>query len=296
MMVSLDDMAVFERVADSLSFTQAATELGMSKAAVSARVARLEERLGVRLLHRTTRKVRATDSGRAYAERCRVILSDAREADQAVAAQAFEPRGVLRITCPRLFGTAFLTPVLSEYFSTYDHVSVEVVLTERAVDLVEEGFDLAIRIGSLADSSLIARRLGEVPSALVASSEYAYVVRSRVDHADDLHRLDWIGVGRRTGQLQVGEVSVQTSGRVAVDSLEMARDLAVEGLGAVVLPRFVCQDQLLDGRLVEVWDPAELPRYPIYAVYPTQRHLSARVRSFLDLLVERTRVSPPWGG
>ncbi|TNE85998.1 MAG: LysR family transcriptional regulator [Deltaproteobacteria bacterium] len=261
---NLDDMRVFERVASLRSFTEAAAELGLSKAAVSTRVRRLESRLGVRLLQRTTRTVRATEARADYAQHCRRILADLREAELAVAAAAARPHGLLRVTCPRLFGTLFLAPVLVEYLRTHPEVRVDVVHTERRVDLVEEGFDLGIRVGPLAPSTLVARKLGEARSVQVAAPT---------------GDRDPLTVGPR-----------RSEERACVDSLEMARDLAIAGLGAAWLPRFLCREALAAGTLVVLDDSGSA--YPIYAVFPERRLLSERVRRFVDLLVEHARDAP----
>ncbi len=260
----LDDLVVYERVHARLSFTAAARELGLSKASVSTRVVRLEERLGVRLLQRTTRSVRPTEAGRQYAERCRRILADVREADEAVTATAPEPHGLLRVTCPRLFGTLFLGPVLGEFLSAHPRVRVDVMLTERRVDLVEEGFDVGIRVGQLSPSSLVARRLGEAAAVRVAAP------------GGDTGP---IGIGPRAGDQ-----------RACVDSLEMARDLAIAGIGAVELPRFVCAEALDSGALVSLGGAGA--GFPIHAVYPARRLLSARVRRFVDRLVDHADHAP----
>ncbi|MBX2802516.1 MAG: LysR family transcriptional regulator [Myxococcales bacterium] len=282
--MALDDMMLFERVVDLRSFTEAARQLGVSKATVSTRVAKLEARLGVRLLHRTTRSVQPTDLGVAYAERCRTILAEVREADASVSALAPEPHGVLRISCPRLFGIAFLTPLVTRWLADHPHVQLELALTERRVDLVEEGFDLAIRIGALSDSGLVARRLGQAGSVVVGCPAVC---------PSPLERLTWIGVGRRSVEIVVDGRAVELCARVAVDSLEMARDLAIAGTGVALLPRFVCLEALNTGALVELWPAEQLPRWPIHAVFPTRRQLSARVRTFLDLLVQLA-VAAPW--
>lgn len=280
----LDDMEVFERVVREGGFTPAARALGIAKATASARVARLEERLGVRLLHRTTRVVRPTDLGLAYARRCAAILADVREAELAVAAAVPRPHGVLRVTCPRLFGTAFLTPVVAEYCRLHPEVGLELSLTERQVDLVDEGYDLAIRLGPLQDSALVARKLGAAALVAVASPSVAR------DHPDAAEA-PWVAVGV-SRSVRVGPRSVRA--RIAVDSLEMARDLAVAGLGIAQVPRFLCHAQLGAGQLVEPWPDLAVAGFGIHAVYPPHRQLSARVRAFLELLDGLARDAP-WG-
>ena len=171
-MVDLNEMAVFESVVRAGSFTSAARALGVSKSSVGAQIARLERRLGARLLLRTTRRMRLTDIGAEYHRRCARIVAEAAEADHTAADSRLVPQGTLRVTAAYLFGDAFLAPIVSEYLARYPDVDVDVMLAERLVDLIEEGFDLAIRIGPLEDSTLTARSLGAAQMIYCASPAY----------------------------------------------------------------------------------------------------------------------------
>lgn len=296
--MDLNGVKVFIEVARARSFTRAADILRMPKSTVSRRVSELEETLGARLLQRTTRKLKLTDAGVAYYERCARALSELEEAKAAVAKLQEEPRGTLRVTAPVDFGEAFLGDLVIEYMRRYPEARVDMVLTGRVVDLVDEGFDIAVRVGKLADSSLVARKLGVVRGLLVASPEYLEV-RGEPSSPDALAEHDCIIFGDthmgRTWRLlgPRGAVDVPVTGRGAVDHYPLVYKAALAGLGIAVTPTFLCAADLRAGRLVHVlphWAP---PTSPIQAVYPTTRHLSAKVRAFLDMLRHRM-TPPPW--
>lgn len=291
--LDLSDMAIFARVVAEGSFTAAARALDLPKSTVSRRVAQLEERLGVRLLHRTTRAVKLTELGAAYHERCARIVAEAEEANLSVASASASPQGLLRVTAPLAFGATFLGDIVAEFLQTYPLASVDVVLTDRRVDMVEEGFDLAIRIGpKVAETSFFARRLG--PTRLLLCASPAYLERRGAPGSpDDLRDHDCIlnGEGARaaTWTLRRGEevVQVPVAGRMRVNHMALAQKAALAGLGVAVLPVVQAEPDLLEGRLRELlpgWNPSDAS---VYAVYPTNRHLSAKVRAFLDLLVQR---------
>jgi DNA-binding transcriptional LysR family regulator len=294
--VHLHDIAVFTKVADAGSFTAAARALDMPKSTVSRRVANLEEALGVRLLHRTTRKVRLTDDGRAYAERCRRAIADLDEAERLLTARRAEPRGTLRVTAPVDFGEQYLGPIVAEYLRRHEDVRVEVELTPRVVDLVEEGFDVAIRLGALPPSALIARRLRGGGAHLYASPRYL-ARRGAPRTVDDLARHDCIAFrrgGRTSWTLQgpSGERTIERPARLVVNHLPLAREAAVAGLGIAVLPGYLGEDAVRAGRLRRVLSRWATADTPVHAVYPSARQLSAKVRAFLDLLVERFKPAP----
>ena len=299
-MVNLNEMAVFACVVRAGSFTGAARDLGVSKSSVSAQIARLERRLGARLLHRTTRRVGLTDIGATYHRSCARVVAEAEEADHAAGDSRVAPYGTLRLTAPYLFGDAFLSPIVAEYLRRYADVSVDLMLAERMVDLIEEGFDLAIRIGPLEDSTLSVRGLGAAQMIYCASPDYLGA-RGTPSTPDDLgdHECVIVGSTARARWPFVsprGPVAAPVVGRLTVNSLVMGRDAARAGRGIAYLPAFLCAEQFERGELRAVltdWLPEP---YPIAAVYPSHRHLSAKVRSFLDLLIVRTGPSPPWAG
>ncbi len=299
-MVNLNEMAVFESVVRAGSFTAAARALGVSKSSVSAQIARLERRLGARLLHRTTRHVGLTDIGAAYHQRCARIVTEAEEADHVAADLRLVPYGTLRVTAPYLFGDAFLSPVVSDYLARYPDVDVDLMLAERLVDLIEEGFDLAIRIGPLEDSTLTVRGLGAAQMIYCASPAYLDARGSpSTPEALGDHECIVVGNTARTRwpfAAPRGPPSVPIRGRLTVNSLIMGRDAARAGRGIAYLPAFLCATELERGALRGVLSEWLPEPYPIAAVYPSHRHLSAKVRSFLDLLIGRTSPTPPWAG
>ncbi|HUL58696.1 MAG TPA: LysR family transcriptional regulator [Anaeromyxobacteraceae bacterium] len=299
-MLDLNDMAVFARVVREQSFTRAARALGLPKSSVSHRVARLEARLGARLLHRTTRSVRCTDAGDAYYQRCTRIVTAAEEADEAASERQGALRGRVRLCAPNLFGTVLLPAVLAEFLRAHPETQVEVMLRDGPVDLVREGIDLAVRVGRVRGDGLVSRRLGVAHHVVCASPRYA---RER-------------GLPRTPGDLQEHEcilydglpvvpaawpfarggqvVRVRVRGRLTVGSVQLAQRAALDGLGIATLPAFVCAADLRAGRLVPVLEGWTGLATPIHVVYPTRRHVPGRVRRFIDLMVERFGKQPPW--
>lgn len=298
MHADLNELLTFERVVREGSFTAAAEALGVAKSTVSQRISRLEARLGVRLLQRTSRSMSPTEDGRAYYAACARVVQEAKDADLTITAARTSPRGRLRITAPRLLGYTVLTPVVTEFLATHSEVTVDVVLAERVVDLIEEGFDLALRVGRPADSSSILRSLGQATMTWVVSPAYIER-RGAPDGPDALAAHDTIGVTRGPPPTwpffgPQGSQEVRVRGRLTVNSLVMARDAALAGAGIAFLPAFLVADDLQSGRLVSVMDHLAPPPLPLSAMYPSNRHLSARVRAFLDLLVARTTGGVPW--
>lgn len=298
-MDNLSGMAVFAQVVEARSFTGAARRLGISKAAVSKQVSRLEERLGARLLNRTTRRLSLTEVGAGFYERCARIVADAEEAELAVTRLNETPRGTLRVDAPVNFGMQYLAPLLPPFMLANPELKVDVSFNDRFVDLVDEGHDLAIRIGQLPDSSLIARKLGESGSVICAAPAY-WERHGRPSRPADLANhncfaYSYLATGhewRLRGP--EGDVAVRVSGSLTANNGDMLRQAAVAGLGVVATPLFIACDDLRAGRLEPVLGEYEQPRRGIYAVYPHNRHLSAKVRAFVDYLVEALEPAP-WG-
>ncbi|HET9032839.1 MAG TPA: LysR substrate-binding domain-containing protein [Dokdonella sp.] len=292
-MGQLQDMRIFVETVDAESFTAAADRLGLSKQFVSKRVAALEKRLGARLLLRSTRQLRVTDLGLAYYERSQRILQEVDAAEQMITSQTATPRGVLRLSAPMTFATMHLGPLIPAFMQRHPQVSVELELNDRAVDLIGEGYDMAVRIGALADSSLIARRISSVQLIACASPDYlrqhgvptspeqlgahACLIYGHTRHGEWTFR-----IGERTRKQSV-------SGPMRSNNGEMLRDAAIAGLGLTILPDFIIAAALADGRLVEVLEPFRPEAFTVHAVYPQHRQLSLLVRAFSDFLVERFR-------
>jgi DNA-binding transcriptional LysR family regulator len=295
----LDDMIAFIRVVEARSFTAAAERLGLSKSVVSRRLTDLENRLGARLLNRTTRSLSLTPAGQTFYERARTIVEDVEEAEQAVAELNREPRGLLRINGPSSFGIRHLSPAIAAFLAEHPHVEIELDLTDRFVDLVEEGWDVAIRIGRLRDSSLIARRLA--PARRVTLASPAYVERHGApERPEDLARHEClIYTGTASPNLwpfTVGGVprSVRVQGRLRSGSGEALMDAALGGLGIAMLPSFMACDEIVDGRLTAVLQEFEVMDLTVNAVWPHHRHLSPKVRALVDFLARRFGPRPYW--
>lgn len=299
-MEDLSAMAVFARVVEMESFSGAARALGLSKSAVSKRVGRLEDRMGLRLLNRTTRRLSLTEAGAAFYEGCRRVVAEAEAAERAVTRLASAPRGRLKVNAPMSFGVRHLAPALPDFMARYPELNVDLTLNDRVVDLVEEGFDLAIRIARLAESSLIARRLA--PNRLVLCAAPSYLaahgapraVEDLKDHACLLYSYQTAGdAWRLCGP--GGERRLAVTGRLRINNGDALLAAALGGLGVALLPCFICGQDLRAGRLIQVlpaWSgPADTA---IAAVYPASRNLSPKVRVFVDFLTERFSGTPYW--
>ncbi len=298
-MENLSEMAVFAKVVQQRSFTAAARDLGLSKSAVSKQVGRLEDRLGARLLNRTTRKLSLTEVGSVFYERCARIVEEAQAAADEVGSMAAAPRGRLRVNAPMTFGTLHLGPVIADFLQAHDEIEVDLVLDDRFSDLVEEGFDVAIRIAALLDSSLIVRRLAPSRSVLCAAPDYLRR-HGRPEKPEDLGQHNCFGyLYRGTGTDWVlngakGPISVPLRGNLRANNGEVLRDVALAGTGIVALPSFIVGDDLRAGRLTELLPDAVPQTHSIHAVYPHRRHLMPKVRAFVDFLVARFRPEPYW--
>ncbi len=296
----LTALEVFVKVVESRSFAAAARELGLSPAMTSKHIQALEERLGVRLLNRTTRRLSLTEVGRGYYERSRQVLADLEDADRAASDLHGAPRGRLKVNAPFSFGIRHVGPAVAAYLATYPEVSIDLDLNDRYIDLLAEGVDLALRIGRLADSSLIARRLS--PIRLVAVAAPAYLERHGTPQAPrDLaaHNCllytyaatadEWRFVGP-----DGGDTVVRVSGRLLANSGDVLLAAAVDGLGIALAPTFIAGEHVQAGKLVTLLPGFATPEGALYAVYPPSRHLSAKLRSFVDFLAARFGEEPEW--
>ncbi len=294
--MDLNEIVVFARVVQAGSFVAAAQRLGMPKSTVSRKVAELEERLNARLLQRTTRKLHLTDVGRTYYDHCLRIVAEVEDAESAVAGLQAKPRGPLRVTVGQ--NASYLGPFISDYLKRYPDVRIEVLSTGRVVDLVEEGFDVGIRAGSLADSTLVARSLGNVNWFLVATTAYLKK-RGRPRTPEDLKKHDHLvfGTGLDDVVLRLEHaartVEVAVSPRVTVSDWDVVRSVALSGMGVALLPAFQCVDDLRARRLERVLGDWQAPSTPVHVVYPTRRQLSPKVKAFVDHL-EAHMTPPPW--
>jgi DNA-binding transcriptional LysR family regulator len=295
---AIQEITVFSKIVGTGSLSAAARDLGISPALVSRRLASLEARLGVRLVNRTTRSLHLTDEGSAYYETCTRVLAEMEEADAAISAGRAEPRGILRVALPASFGNQHVAPLVPRFAQRYPDVQLALSLSDRAVNVIEEGFDLAVRIAELADSSLAARKLAPNRRVVCASPEYLRrhgtprTPEELLQHnclATDFS-MSW---EYRDPQGKPG--SVRVTGRYACDNWEVLRDWAVAGLGVALKSTWDVRRHLEEGRLVSL-----LPGYTfatdvaIYAVYPHRRHLPAKTRAFIEFLAESFGPEPYW--
>jgi DNA-binding transcriptional LysR family regulator len=289
----LNDVLAFTHVADSGSFTRAAERLGWPKSSVSHRVARLEECLGARLLERSTRRLRLTDVGARFHEHARRVLQELDLAAATVASFRARPQGRLRVSASVVLGQALLPAMLAEYAALYPEVELFVDLTNRRVDLLEEGFDLAIRAGELPDSSLVSRRLGSATARLYAAPAYLRLhgtpasagdlgTHALLDNAPAVSAAGW-PLSHDDGR----EHGVPARFRLAANDALLLRELAATGAGIASLPAFVAAPAVAAGRLVPVLPGWATRRVDVHAVFPSHKSLSPALRAFVDLAVQR---------
>jgi DNA-binding transcriptional LysR family regulator len=293
-------MQTLVRAADSGSLSAAARALGKSLPAVSRTITGLEERLGTRLLNRSTRKLTLTEAGAAFYDSAKRILAEIDEAELAIGGRAAAPRGTLSVTAPLLFGRLHVAPVVAEFLERHAEAAAQLVLTDRNVNLVEEGIDVAVRIGPLDDSSLVARRLGEVARVVCASPLYLRrhgVPRAPGDLRDrECLRFTGLAPGREWIFDDGGrELRVPVRSRFACNVVEPAIDVARNGGGVLMALSYQVADDLEAGRLVRLLQAFERSPLPVNALFLSPRLMAARVRTFLDLLGERVppRLEPP---
>jgi DNA-binding transcriptional LysR family regulator len=295
----LDGIAAFSLVVETGSFTAAAQRLKLSKSAVSAHVQRLEERLGIQLLHRTTRRVATTEAGHAYHQHCVRILAEAEAAEQVASALHREPRGMLRISAPDTFGWMHVAPTISAFRERFPDIAIDLRLDERHVNLVDDQFDLAIRIGTLPDSPLIVCKLA--PSRLVLCAAPSYLKRAgKPQSPHDLRKHACLCFPPlwRAGHWHLvatqREERVPVAGTVVTNSAEVLRVSALGGAGVAMLPTWIVADDLRSGALKIVLPGWEPPSSFVHAVYPGNRRMSAKVRLFVDHLARHIGRAPYW--
>jgi DNA-binding transcriptional LysR family regulator len=297
---TLTSMKVFATVVETGSFAAASDRLDLSRSMASKYVAHLEEHLGTRLLQRTTRKLTLTESGSSYYERCQQILADIAEAEQGAVHLTAAPRGTLKLTIPASFGILHMGPLVADYLKQYPDVKINIMLSDRRVDLIEEGLDLAVRIGALPESGLIARRLASDRIAICASPDYlaqhgAPMIPADLErHNCLLYSYSASGDEWRMTGPGGEEYAVKVSGSLRATSGEMVKLAALGGIGLMRQPLFLAATDIRAGRLVEVLTDYQSFDLGIYAVYPSRKHLSAKVRTFVDFLADSFALKSEW--
>lgn len=284
--MNLDGIEVFAEVVEAKSFSRAARRLGMPVSTVSAKVARLEERLNVTLIRRTTRQLSVTEAGQTYYEYCVRALAELGEAEQHLAQTKAEPTGVLRITAPPDIAQSILTPIITSFTTRHAAVSVDLTVTNRAVDLIGENIDLAIRVGRLTDSSLIIRKFKDFCMGLWAAPKYLELVGHPKTLADlEYLTLVELNIGGASHQMisENGKSpNIKNAGRIATDDIQSCRAFVEAGAGIGILPDFVGEEGARAKRLVRVLPNASSRPATAYFVYPEQRFVSQNVRAFID--------------
>ena len=298
-MDKLQAMQLFVRVVDSGSYTAAADQMEISRALASKLVQSLEEQLGVRLLHRTTRKLSLTEAGERYYQRVSEILGSLIEAEALALELQADPRGRLRVSAPMSFAIHHLGSAVAEFQQRHPRIELELNLNDRQVDLVDEGFDMAVRIARLADSSLVARRIAPCRLLLLASPAYLERVGAP-QHPQDLARLNYLSytlAARRDEIVLVNDGerhTVDLSGSLRVNNGDVIASAAAAGLGMCLSPSFLVWERVQRGELVPVLPDWQVPDIGVYAVFPAGRTLPAKTRSFIDFLVDRFGPEPYW--
>ena len=295
--MDLNDIVVFTKVAETKSFTGAADALGLPKSTVSRKLAQLEERLGVRLVQRTTRKLALTDIGEMYYERCARIVQDVTAAEQLVTDMQATPRGRLRISATVDFSTRWLGDIVASFLAVHPEINVELESSDQVVDLIDDGFDVAVRFGPMPESTLIARRLCTLQLVLAASP--SYVAKTPIKSIDELDGLEHIlftpTTATQAWTIHNGEQSHEFGrpARFASNNYGAVRDVALAGGGIALLSEFMIADDLAEGRLVRVLPEWRTRVTEVHAVYPARHNLPPRLTLFLDHLAKSLNP-PPW--
>jgi len=294
------EMALFVKVVEEGSFSAAARRLDLTPSAVSKQIGRLEDRLAVRLLQRTTRRLNLTEEGKVFYERCVVILAEIEEVEQSVISTQGMPRGTLRINAPVALGRLQLAPLLAEFMQRFPQVNIELQLTDRTVNLLEEGIDVLIRVGEVDDSSYIARRLAQARRFICASP--SYVARHGLPQTPaDLknHNCLRLNVPTRLNDWEFTDAKghqqiISVTGDFATNVTDMMYAAALAGIGLARLSTIIVGADIRAGRLLPVLTDYATDSTSMYAIYPHRRHLSPKVRAFVDFLVEKLSPVPPW--
>lgn len=295
-----DGISEFVYVSEYESFTRAAKELGVSTAHVSRQISALEKRLAIKLLYRTTRKVSLTEEGRVFYQHCRGVLDGLDAAEQAVSHLQSKPQGRIKLTAPMTYGEQQLLPLINDFMVQYRDIEVTAFLSNQKVDLIEGGYDLAIRIGKLSDSTMMARKLSRRTNFVCAAPAYLekhgipHTLNELSQHNCLLGTRDYwhfIETDKEASQEEDRERNLQVSGTVQYNSGHSLVDAALKGLGIVQLPDYYVQRHLESGELVSLLDNYREPEESIWAIYPHNRHLSPKIRLLVDYLVGQLQLA-----
>lgn len=294
-MQDLNEMAIFAKVVEAGSFTRAADKMGLPKSTVSRKISQLEDRLGVRLLNRTTRVLKPTETGKAYYSHCSKMIEEADEADRVITKMQAEPTGLLRVSAPLSFGVVFLQEAIDEFLYRHPQVNIEIVLDNRNLDLVDDEIDVAFRVGPLVDSSLVARGLGPARLVLCASPEY--IKKHGVpERPSDLYKHKIIKHPVPAWEMEgpKGIEYVDAPARLVINDMLLIKNMALRGVGIGSVPLSMAQEEVMAGALVPVLTDYPLTQKEFFLVYPSRRQSPSKVVAFIDFIVERCRPRAPW--
>lgn len=289
----MHSMAVFRRVVEAKNFSAVARETNMSQSTVSKHIASLEDRLGTKLLNRSTRSLKLTEAGKEYYHHCIRLLNDFQEAEASVGKGKIKPTGTLRISTSAAFGRIFILPNLREFFDLYPDIDIDLIFDDDYTDLVKEGIDLAIRIGPLEDSSLVARKIGSSPRVVVASPDYL-VRNGRPKVPEDLKDHDCLFYSLTKfpdvwyfNSTQRGDESVRVSGRLKASSPDAICDATIEGMGISILGEWYARQYIQSGRLKVIMPDYKPTTFDIHAIYPERRFVPEKVKRMIAFLAEK---------
>jgi LysR family transcriptional regulator for bpeEF and oprC len=289
--IDLNQILIFVKVIDSGSFTKAAELLNQPKSRISRRIAALEKSLGTQLLYRTTRQMQLTETGKDYYRRCAPLIQDLENANNAMTTKAEELTGVLRITAPEDYAKNILAPLVDEFLKKHPKMKVEVVLAGAYLDLIKEAIDVAIRIGHLKDASLKSKKLASMNSIAVASPGFLekHLPITKPEHLEEVPCLNFYGGPKSQWKLlkDKQEVKVKIQGVVSANSPEFVYHMALLGRGVAMVPRFLCEEAIADGKLVHVLKSWTSEAIPVHLLTPAQKEIPAKTRAFMDFLWEK---------
>lgn len=288
--IDLNEIQIFTKVIQAGSFSQAARELRMPNSTVSAKVSSLEKRLGATLITRTTRRLKITPAGQAFFHKCLSGLREIQAGEDLIAASQSEPQGLLRLTAPVDLGSSVLPSILSLYAARYPKVSVEVILTDRHVELLAEGVDLAVRAGELKDSTLIGKKLGTATFAPFASPKYLRL-KGTPTHPRDLKDHDCLHfkpLGSESWRLtgSKGSLNIPVPAKMIINDLAMTKAMVIRGAGIALLPTFFCDSEINAGKISRILPGWQTMASPIHFVYPSQKFVSSKLSAFIDIATE----------
>lgn len=295
----MSTIPVFVAVVESNSFSSAAQKLGVSKSAVSKRISQLEERLGTQLLHRSTRRLSLTEAGERYFAHATDALTAAQKAEDSALELQGAPKGRLKINVPMSFGRLHVAPVIFEFLRLYPEIEIDMIMDDRVADLVEGGYDIAIRAGTLSDSSLIAKKLATCHNVLCAAPTYLDEEGSPNEPTDltnhnCLHYAYFSDFHEWTFYSSHEPIKVQTNGSYQVNNSEALLEATIDGLGIARFPTFIAGPHIASGKLIQLLPNYSLPEQSIYAVFPERQHLPLKVRVFIDYLRQKFGGNAPY--